>query len=92
VEISSGKPYYEVEMPYYTLRRFPKELDEEFLVWHRDRQSRNVKVVSGNGWMLQLDNKLPVRLEEDIDYYIPEMVYHRLLKGDGDLVLEIIKE
>jgi len=84
--------YYDLDLPWHTIRRFPKELDEDFLVWHRDKQDRTIKVLIGKGWMLQKDNELPVRLEEDEDYFIPKMSYHRLLKGDGDLVLEIVKE
>jgi len=84
--------YYDLDLPWHTIRRCPKELDEEFLVWHRDKQDRTIKVLIGKGWMLQKDNELPIRLEEDEDYFIPKMSYHRLLKGDGDLVLEIVKE
>ena len=86
------KPYYEVTFPYYTLRRFPKDLDEDFLVWHRDKENRKIKVLEGTGWMLQLDDQLPVSLKENEDYDIPKMVYHRIIKGDGDLILEIVKE
>lgn len=84
--------YYEVNFPYHSVRRFKKDVDESLLVWHRDKTDRVVKVVQGNNWKIQLDDELPVSLENDMDYFIPKMTYHRLLKGNTDLIVEIIKE
>lgn len=92
MEISSGNPYYEYEMMFHTLRRFTKDTIESSLVWHRDKQDRLVKVLIGENWKLQIDDELPIKLEQNESYFIPKMMYHRLLKGNTDLVLEIIKE
>jgi hypothetical protein len=40
-------------------------------------------------WKLQMDNCKPFELEKGMVYDIPKMVYHRLIKGQHDLVLRI---
>ena len=35
------------------------QIEERELIWHRDKESRTVHVLSGTGWKLQLDDKLP---------------------------------
>jgi hypothetical protein len=45
--------------------------------------------LEGNGWMLQLDEELPVKMEIGKQYLIPEGIYHRTIKGDGDLKIKI---
>ena len=42
--------------------------------------------------MLQIDNKVPVKLIEGNIYKIPARVYHRVIKGDGDLIVNITEE
>ena len=32
------------------------------LVWHQDAEDREVEVLEGKGWELQMDNKLPFEL------------------------------
>ena len=39
-----------------------------------------------------MDNELPIDLEEGKMYTIKAMQYHRILKGNGNLVLEIREE
>lgn len=71
-----------------TIRRFGRDVDEEELVWHRDREDRLVRVVGETDWKIQLDNKIP---QEVHNVFIPKGVYHRLLKGSEDLVIEVIR-
>lgn len=66
-----------------------KDTDEMELVWHRDREDRTVSLVSGDGWMLQMENSLPVLLESGTKYFIPKETYHRLIMGSTHLVLNI---
>ncbi len=72
------------------IRTFSKDTPAHELVWHRDREDRLVKVLSedSKGWMVQLDNELPIPLTE---VFIPAGVYHRVIKGQEDLVVEIHK-
>lgn len=74
------------------VRLFESSVAEDDLIWHRDRQNRIVEVLSGNGWKLQLDNKLPIELCEGDCVYIPAGVFHRLILGDTDLKLQITEK
>jgi hypothetical protein len=88
------KPYTEMSFdkfdPNHVIRIFSENINEDELVWHRDKEDRMIYVLEGIGWMLQLDNEEPVELEKGKGYYfIPKMVYHRIIKGEGSLTLEI---
>ena len=72
-----------------THRVFDQEVEEEDLVWHRDRKKRKIEVLESGNWKLQLDNNRPILLEKGMTYTIPKMVYHRVIKGQYDLVLRI---
>ena len=73
------------------LREFNREVNSDELVWHQDKADRWVKVAKSGGWMLQMDDQLPKPLEEGKTYFIPAMTYHRVIKGDDNLVV-LIKE
>jgi len=70
-------------------RVFTENVESDELIWHRDREDRKVFVESGNDWMLQMDNELPQVLQEGQTYFIPKMIYHRVIKGSGDLKIII---
>lgn len=74
------------------LREFKEEVDSGELKWHMDKEDRQVKVIKSNGWKLQLDNQLPIYLEEGKTYFIEKYSFHRVLKGSGNLVVEIEKQ
>ena len=74
------------------IREFLDDVNDGELVWHRDKHTREVTVVEGTGWSLQLDNQLPKQLERGRLYTIPKMEYHRLIKGTGKLVVKIWEE
>ena len=90
--ISSGKPYTQSYDNGLIIRRFDEEVDSNELVWHRDKNTREVTILEGTGWQLQLDNELPVELQKGKSYKIPQMEYHRLIKGTGKLVVKIWEE
>lgn len=71
------------------IRTFKQETDSGELVWHRDREDRIIEVIGETNWGLQLDNQLPIKLEGKIE--IPKGIYHRLIKGDGDLKIKLEK-
>lgn len=73
----------------YVIREFTESVKNEELAWHRDKESRVVSVLSGTGWQLQHDDELPIQLNQGEEYYIPKMTYHRLIKGQGNLVVRI---
>ncbi len=85
-------PFTETRKDNKLIREFKENTDSKELVWHRDREDRDVRVLSSNGWKLQLDNQLPIRLEEGETYFIEKFLFHRVIKGEGDLVVEITKK
>jgi hypothetical protein len=70
-------------------RVFSESVGDEELKWHFDEKDRKVKVVKSNGWSLQMDNGLPTQLNEGDVITIPKGVYHRVIKGSGDLIVKI---
>lgn len=70
-------------------RTFSENTDEMDLKWHWDEQDRIVTPLHKTDWMLQFDNELPVKLIEGKEYFIPVGVYHRVIKGTGDLQLKV---
>ena len=83
METTSGKPYTDNQ----SIRTIHNQ-SEEF-EWHRDRQDRVITVLEGQGWQLQYNGELPIELIEGKQYHIPAMMYHRVIKGMNDLVIDI---
>lgn len=71
----------------YTIREFSEDVNEDELVWHRDKKTRKLSVLKANGWKLQMDDQLPEELKEGIEYLITRGTYHRVIKGYGKLVV-----
>lgn len=71
------------------IRVFSEDTDEAEFMWHMDKEDRLIKSLTKTNWLIQLDNQLPQPLTEEI--FIPKGVYHRLLKGTGDLTIELKK-
>lgn len=71
------------------LRTFSSEVDEDELKWHYDLKDRKVQVIRGDNWELQMDNEIPQKLTPLEEYFIPKGVYHRVIKGNGELVVLI---
>lgn len=74
------------------LREFKENTLDKELIWHQDREDRTIKVLESNNWKLQLDNELPVILEVGSSYDIPAYLFHRVIKGKGKLVIELLKK
>ena len=83
------KPYIDNHNNGKIVREFSGDVSEDELIWHRDKRTREVTVLEGTGWKLQMDNKLPEELREGKTYRIPKMEYHRVIKGTNKLVLKI---
>lgn len=72
------------------IREFKQETDSGEFMWHRDREDRVIESINKTDWMIQIDNQLPKKIEGEIE--IPMGVYHRLIKGTGDLKIKLIKK
>jgi hypothetical protein len=87
-ENSSGKPYHQLRFFNWVLRYFPNKNPRE-LFWHRDKSERQVQLLLGKV-ELQLEDRLPQKMNKFNKYTIPEMEYHRVISNKPFLVL--IKE
>jgi hypothetical protein len=72
-----------------SIREFSSSVDSSELIWHKDKEDRIVEVLQNSNWTFQLDNELPKLLKDKL--FIPKETYHRVIKGDGDLVVKITK-
>ena len=71
------------------IRTFFQDVDSGELYWHRDREDRIIESIEKTDWKIQLDNELPININDKI--FIPKGVYHRLIKGKGDLKIKLTK-
>ena len=72
-----------------SVRVFSSDIDEEDLVWHRDREDRLLQIVGEmSDWQIQLENQLPQNID---GVSIPKETYHRLIKGSGSVIIEVRK-
>jgi quercetin dioxygenase-like cupin family protein len=84
-------PFVEEILEGKRIRTFSADVDDEELVWHRDNEDRIVRVLSSEGWFLQMDEKLPVELKQGDVHTIPKNSWHRVIRKRNcrDLVVEI---
>ncbi len=86
----SKKPYTEILLENGSRYRvFSESVDNSDLVWHQDQCDRKVYVHESTGWEIQFDNNLPVVLEAGNVYTVPRDTWHRVIKGHGNLVIQI---
>ena len=83
-------PYSHTQLSEHEFERtFHVHVMDTELVWHRDHNHRSITVTEGTGWQFQLDNQLPRLLNVSDSFEVPAGMYHRLIKGDSDLRLQI---
>lgn len=92
-DIMLDKPYIDSNLSLEGyIRLFPDDVSPDLLVWHRDVQDRLVTVIEGEKWLLQFENLMPFELSEGSSYIIPKYTYHRVIKGNNNLILNIKEE
>lgn len=89
--MKSDVPYKEKKIDNVTYQRvFESTINTDEVIWHKDKEDRIVEVIENNGgWMIQLDNQLPLPLKGKI--FVPKETYHRAIKGNGDLIVNVTK-
>jgi len=70
-------------------RTFNPDVDSDELKWHQDLKDRKVTVIEDGGWSFQIEDGLPVKLSIAEQILIPKLVWHRVIKGNGNLIVEI---
>ena len=71
------------------IREFSQDTDSSEFLWHRDKEDRLIEPIEETDWLFQLDDKLPQKIEGQI--FIPKEIFHRIIKGTGDLKIKLIK-
>lgn len=82
-------PYNEKVNKNILIREFPEDVLETDLVWHRDKKTRTITPIKCDRWLFQFDNQRPFIMKEGISIVVVKDTYHRILKGNGKLILEI---
>ena len=82
-------PFKQIEKEGKLVRIFSPDVEDDELKWHQDLNDRKVTIIESNGWSFQMENELPNKLETTKQIFIPKLVWHRVIKGDGKLVVEI---
>lgn len=89
-ELAINLPFKEEIMGGNTfIREFKQSTDSGEYYWHRDHEDRVVISTEPTDWMIQIDNELPKSLNGKV--FIPMGVWHRLIKGSGDLKINLVK-
>lgn len=84
-------PFEEFEIsPQVKYRSFSRNTLSEDLTWHRDADNRIIRIVEGKGWMLQLDNEMPVSMDPGSLHAIPSGVWHRVIMSEGASDLSLL--
>ena len=82
-------PFEQIVKGNILVRAFDLSVDSDELKWHQDLKDRKVTVIEGNGWLFQMENELPIKLEDAKQIFIPKLAWHRVLKGNDRLIVEI---
>jgi len=82
-------PFEQINLTNGFLRIFSSNVDTEELYWHKDKENRQVEVISGDGWMFQTDNQLPIKLSPGDKFEIEKNTFHRIIKGSNNLIVYI---
>jgi hypothetical protein len=83
------KPYQQIIENGKILRTFSPNVEDEELKWHQDLKDRKVTIVEDGGWQFQMENNLPIKLSDAKQISIPKFAWHRVIKGEGKLIVEI---
>lgn len=83
------RPYSDTELSGRIMRTFRFDVESEEMQWHRDARDRCVTVVSGEGWLIQINDRLPAAMATGSTFSIPHDVWHRVHRGTTDLVILI---
>ena len=81
------------ETPTYTLvQRSFCEDSRDNLEWHRDKEDREIMLVEGDGWYIQMENELPRLMQKESLFKIPKEIWHRIINKNGTkLIINVRK-
>lgn len=82
--------YEDIEDEKEVIRVF--ECDDDLGIeelWHQDNEDRIIEIIGETDWKIQLYNQLPTSM--NVPIFIPKHMWHRAIKGTGNLRLKIHK-
>ena len=82
-------PFEQIELNNKKIRTFSPEVEDDELKWHQDLNDRKVTILESGNWSFQMEDELPTKLQNAKQIFIPKLVWHRVIKGDSKLVVEI---
>jgi hypothetical protein len=82
-------PFEQIEKKGKIVRTFSPDVEGDELKWHQDLKDRKVTIIECGGWLFQMENELPNKLQNTKQIFIPKFAWHRVLKGNGELIVEI---
>jgi hypothetical protein len=82
-------PFEQIEKEGKLVRTFSPDVDSDELKWHQDLMDRKVTIIESGGWSFQMDDGLPNKLLNAEQILIPKFVWHRVIKGESTLIVEI---
>lgn len=86
------KTIEETEKYILVQRDFMSSLNSEELNWHMDKEDREVFIVEGDGWYIQMENELPQMMQKDSIFKIPKETWHRIINKNGtNLIINVRK-
>lgn len=83
------RPYIEYKEGDHFVRVFSQYLDETEMKWHWDEEDRIIESTEKTDWLFQFEDCDPISLNQEI--FIPKGVWHRGIKGTGDLKIRVKK-
>lgn len=87
--LEESLPFKETIKEDSKIRVFSESTDDSEFKWHQDNEDRLVKTLHPTDWMVQLDNELPQKLLVGKEIFIKEGVWHRVIKGTGNLKVQV---
>lgn len=84
-----SQPYEQFVRENKIVRTFSPEVPVDELKWHQDLNDRIVTILEDGGWEFQMEDYLPNKLYKGQILKIPKFAWHRVIKGDGNLIVEI---
>ena len=82
-------PFSQKEEEGFIIRTFAHDVDSEELTWHYDLHERFVICEHDTDWMVQFDIEIPKPIKKGETVHVPPYVYHRVIKGSGNLIVKI---
>lgn len=84
-------PYSEEIENDVIIRIFEEDVDNDELVWHRDKKDRKVEIIESENWYFQFEDNIPIEMKKGDVLNIPKESYHRIIKGKNNLKIKIFE-